>query len=36
MYDPEYIPPTCYYGFNVEKPHFNKNKNKKYYLLLYC
>ncbi|XP_050532705.1 Fanconi anemia group D2 protein isoform X2 [Daktulosphaira vitifoliae] len=28
MYDPEYIPPLCYYGLNVEKPNFNKNKKK--------
>lgn len=28
MYEPEYIPPLCYYGLNVEKPNFNKNKKK--------
>ncbi|XP_050428973.1 Fanconi anemia group D2 protein isoform X2 [Adelges cooleyi] len=28
MYDPEYIPPVCYYGLAVEKPNFNKIKNK--------
>lgn len=26
MYEPEYIPPFCYYGLNVEKPNFIKNK----------
>ncbi|VVC29458.1 Hypothetical protein CINCED_3A008880 [Cinara cedri] len=28
MYEPEYIPPSCYYGLNVDKPIFNKIKKK--------
>lgn len=32
MYEPEYTPPLCYYGLNVEKP--NYKKTKKYYEII--